>query len=98
MLWGGILMGMYFVYIVKCADGSLYVGVTTDILRRVEEHNGGVLGARYTKSRRPVTLVYVETALGRSSAQKREAELKKLRRDKKLALIQHAEAPYVEFV
>jgi putative endonuclease len=76
------------VYIVQCADGSLYTGVTTDIKRRVREHNGlSPRGARYTRVRRPVVLVYSEKAVDRSSAGKREAAIKKLARPQKLKLI-----------
>lgn len=79
----------WHVYILRCADGSLYTGITTDLARRVEEHNqGGALGARYTRSRRPVQLIYSETADSRSAAAKREAALKKLDRPAKLALAQ----------
>jgi len=70
-----------------CADGSLYTGITTDVARRVAEHNGdGGLGARYTRSRRPVALVYVESADSRAQASRREAAIKRLDRARKLAL------------
>jgi putative endonuclease len=75
------------VYMLRCADGSLYTGVTTDIIRRVAEHNGdGPLGARYTRSRRPVQLVHVEPAASRAEATRREAAIKQLNRARKLAL------------
>ncbi len=71
----------------RCADGTLYTGITTDIARRVAEHNGeGGLGARYTRSRRPVQLVYVEAATDRAEAARREAAIKRLDRVHKLAL------------
>jgi putative endonuclease len=71
----------------RCADGSLYTGITTDVARRVAEHNGDSgLGARYTRSRRPVELIYVEAAAGRSAASRREAAIKQLDRTRKLAL------------
>ena len=71
----------------RCADGSLYTGITTDVARRVTEHNGeGGLGARYTRSRRPVLLVYVEAAANRAEAARREAAIKQLDRTRKLAL------------
>lgn len=71
----------------RCADGTLYTGITTDIARRVAEHNGeGGLGARYTRSRRPVQLVYVEAAADRAEAARREAAIKRLDRVHKLAL------------
>jgi putative endonuclease len=70
----------WFVYMLRCADESLYTGVTTDITRRLREHNGELKGrgAKYTKARRPVTIVYFEVAVDRSSAQIREACLRKL--------------------
>jgi putative endonuclease len=71
----------------RCADGSLYTGITTDLERRIAEHNGdGPAGARYTRSRRPVQLVYRESAISRSAASQREAALKRLDRARKLAL------------
>ncbi len=83
-------MSDWFVYIVTCSDKSLYSGVTTDIGRRVLEHNEGNKGAKYTKARRPVTLVYSEKHNTRSKACVREAELKKLSRAEKLLLIARA--------
>lgn len=80
----------WFVYILRCADGSLYTGVTTDIKRRVKEHNGEGAkgkGAKYTKPRRPVTLAYQESALSRSSALIREAQLRKLSKIEKQKLV-----------
>ena len=75
------------VYMLRCADGSLYTGITTDVVRRVAEHNGaGALGARYTRSRRPVKLVHVEPAADRAEATRREAAIKQLGRARKLAL------------
>jgi len=68
----------WYVYILECADSSLYTGVTTDLERRVSEHNDGKKGAKYTRARRPVSLVYSETAASRSAACKRECALKKL--------------------
>jgi len=79
---------MYFVYILRCADDTLYTGITTDLERRVEEHNSSVKGAKYTCSRRPVTLVYSENHEDRSRASKREYEIKKkMTRTMKLKLI-----------
>lgn len=83
-----ISMPDWYTYIVKCSDQSLYTGITRDIKRRLEEHNGNdLLGARYTRGRRPVTLVYEEEANSRSEATKREAAIKKLSRDEKNNLI-----------
>ena len=71
---------------VECVDGSLYTGWTTDPERRIKEHNSGK-GALYTRWRRPVSLRYLEETANRSVAQKRENEIKKLTRQKKLALV-----------
>ena len=79
------------VYIVRCADGSLYTGITRDVGRRIAEHNGdGGVGANYTRSRRPVALVYSEAAANRSAASRREHAIKSLSRAEKLALIDAA--------
>ncbi len=85
---------VWWVYMLRCADGSLYTGITTDVSRRVAEHNGaGGLGARYTRSRRPVELVYAEGAGNRAEASRREAALKRLDRARKLALCVAAPFP-----
>ena len=76
----------WYVYMLRCGDGSLYTGSTTDVERRLREHQGGT-GARYTRSRPPVTLAYAEEAPDRSAAQRREAAIKKLPRAQKLKLI-----------
>jgi putative endonuclease len=77
----------WWVYMLRCADGTLYTGITTDVTRRIAEHNGdGGPGARYTRSRRPVKLVFVEAAASRAEASRREAEIKQLDRARKLAL------------
>lgn len=75
-----------FVYIVECADGTLYTGWTTDVRRRVETHNRGQ-GARYTRARRPVSLVYFEQIEGKGNGLRREAAIKKLKREEKRSLI-----------
>ena len=80
----------YFVYLLQCADGTLYAGSTTDIDRRLEEHNSSKKGAGYTRSRRPVTLLYSEDCGNQAEAQKREYAIKQLTRTQKLALIQTA--------
>jgi putative endonuclease len=77
----------YFIYILECNDGTLYTGITTDVERRVDEHNNSDKGAKYTKLRRPVRLVYEEASENRSSASKREYAIKKLTRNEKLELI-----------
>lgn len=79
---------MYYVYMVKCADDTLYTGIATELERRIEEHNTSDKGAKYTRVRRPVELVYSETYPDRSAASKREYEIKrKMTRAEKLALI-----------
>ncbi len=78
----------WFVYMLRCADGSLYTGVATDLQRRLQEHNDSdALGARYTRARRPVVLVYSETAESRSAVCQREAAIKKLRKVEKERLV-----------
>ena len=79
-------MASWFVYIVRCRDGSLYTGISNDVDRRLAAHNGG-RGARYTRSRRPVTLVHLERRRSRSAALRREAAIKALGRPQKLALL-----------
>ena len=76
-----------FVYILECSDKTLYTGWTNDIERRVREHNNGKGGAKYTRGRRPVRLVYCETCPTISDALKREAAIKRLSRAQKLMLI-----------
>ncbi len=79
---------MYYIYMVKCVDNTLYTGISTELERRIEEHNSSDKGAKYTRVRRPVTLVYSEEYPDRSSASKREYEIKKkMSRAEKLALI-----------
>ncbi|MBI5004012.1 GIY-YIG nuclease family protein [Candidatus Kaiserbacteria bacterium] len=78
---------MYFVYILECADDTLYVGITTDLKRRIEEHNHDKKGARYTRGRRPVRVVYSEECDTKSIALKRELEIKSWSRGEKLGLI-----------
>ena len=77
----------YFVYILECSDATLYTGITTDIERRVQEHNSSDKGAKYTKTRRPVKLVYSCECSDRSSASKKEYAIKHLSRKKKLELL-----------
>ena len=79
---------LYYVYIVHCSDETLYTGIATELERRIEEHNNSDKGAKYTRVRRPVTLVYSEEHPDRSSASKREYEIKKkMTRKQKLELI-----------
>ena len=77
----------FFCYILVCADGSYYTGWTTDPARRERQHNRGV-GARYTSTRRPVRLAYLEPQPNRSAAMRRERQIKTLSRSKKTALIE----------
>ena len=74
------------VYILRCSDGSLYTGITTDFEKRISAHNSGK-GAKYTRSRRPVELVYQEDCADHSCALKRELEIKAMKREQKLKLI-----------
>ena len=78
---------MYYLYILKCADKTLYTGITTDLRRRIAEHSGNKLGAKYTSSRRPVELVWSKKFKNRSKASKEEARIKSLTRTQKLDLI-----------
>ena len=78
---------MYFVYILKCVDETLYTGITVDLERRIKEHNTSSLGAKYTAARRPVALVYSKKYKDRSSASKQESRIKDLSRIDKLKLI-----------
>lgn len=80
-------LGLYHVYILRCADGTLYTGCTNDLTRRVTTHNAGK-GAKYTRARLPVELVYSEVAPDKSQALRREAAIKALSRSEKLKLIQ----------
>ena len=81
---------IWFVYILRCADHSLYTGITTDLTRRCQQHNAGT-GARYTRSRLPVNIEYHETQTDRSAALKRELEIKAMTRAEKEALINSAD-------
>ena len=76
----------WFVYLLECSDSSLYCGITNDLDARVSKHNSGK-GAKYTKTRLPVKLVYSEASENRSTASKREYQIKKLTRTEKLKLI-----------
>jgi putative endonuclease len=78
---------MWQVYILKCADGKFYTGITTDIKRRVSEHNDSKLGAKFTSSRRPVKLVFSRIAKNRSLASKLELKIKRMSREKKIEMI-----------
>ncbi len=77
----------WYVYILRCSDNSLYTGITTDISRRLYEHNHTMDAAKYTRCRRPLTVVYYEETTSRSLAASREYEIKNLTRQQKEALI-----------
>ena len=77
----------WWVYLLRCGDNSLYAGVTTDINRRVDEHNNSKLGAKYTRARRPVYLAYLEKACNKSIACKREYQIRHLPKIKKELLV-----------
>ena len=76
-----------FVYMVRCSDGTLYTGITNDLEKRIRAHNSGKDGARYTRSRRPVKLVYSEEVESKSAASRLEYKIKKLPRLKKVQLL-----------
>ena len=76
----------HYVYVLECSDGTYYTGYTTNVDRRVAEHNDGT-GAKYTRGRQPVTLMHVETYETQSAAMQREHAIKQLRRDEKEALV-----------
>ncbi|MDR0915947.1 MAG: GIY-YIG nuclease family protein [Oscillospiraceae bacterium] len=78
-----------YVYILRCRDGTLYTGWTNDLPRRLDTHNAG-RGAKYTRGRLPVTLVYSETVADRGAALRREIEIKRMTRGEKLALIRES--------
>lgn len=77
----------WIVYILRCRDGSFYTGITTDLPRRLAEHNSPTGGSKYTRTRRPVTVVYAEAAGSRSEATRRERRIKSLSRNEKQHLV-----------
>ena len=82
---------MHYIYLVRCSDDSLYCGWTTDLKRRIDAHNGHIPGgAKYTRGRRPVTLVYAESFHQKQEAQRREYAIKRMAKTKKLRLIKGA--------
>jgi len=86
---------MYYLYILECADKTLYTGITTDLARRMIEHGSEKLGARYTVARRPVKLAYSQKFKNRSTASRAEALIKKLTRTEKLELIKKSKKIYL---
>ena len=82
---------MHYIYLVRCSDDSLYCGWTTDLKRRIDAHNGHISGgAKYTRGRRPVTLVYAESFHQKQEAQRREYAIKRMTKTKRLRLIKGA--------
>lgn len=77
----------WFVYLVRCQDGTFYCGIAKDLARRLAEHNSADKGAKYTRGRRPVQMVYTEEVTSRAKATQREGQIKKLSRVQKMALI-----------
>lgn len=82
-----VISQKWYVYMLRCSDATLYTGITTDVERRLEEHNG-IKAAKYTRARQPVTLLFSKKAKTRSAALIEEARLKKLSRVEKLALVE----------
>ena len=78
---------LYYLYILECADKTLYTGITVNLERRITEHNSSKLGAKYTRTRRPIKLVYSKKFRNRSLASKAESRIKKLSRNEKIKLI-----------
>ena len=85
---GQVFMNGFFIYILECADKSLYVGCTNNLEKRLKQHNDSKWGAHYTKIRRPVFLIYSENFSTLKEARRREAEIKGWRREKKLKLVE----------
>lgn len=85
----------WYVYFLRCNDNSLYTGITTNIKRRLHQHNNTKLGAKYTRARRPVKLVYSEAAADKSAASKREYQLRTLTKNQKEKLILDNPAPLI---
>ena len=85
---------MWYLYILKCKDNTFYTGVTTDLERRIKEHNSSKFGAKYTRARRPVKLVYSKRKKNKSYAQKEEAKIKNLSRAKKIEIIKNKKTAY----
>lgn len=84
----------YYFYVLRCADNSLYCGITTDLKKRLKEHNeGGARGAKYVRARTPASLVYHEPCLTKSAALKREYEVKQWSKEKKESLVSSLQPP-----
>ena len=85
----------WFVYILRCRDNSLYTGIATNLQKRLQEHNFSPRGAKYTRGRRPVSLVYAEQQPTRSAASSREYEIKRLKKTDKELLIVNSDFPEI---
>jgi len=83
----------WFVYLVRCRDGSFYCGIAKDLARRIAEHNSADKGAKYTRGRRPVQLIYTEEVSSRAKATQREGRIKRMNRAQKMSLIQNGTSP-----
>jgi putative endonuclease len=83
----------WFVYLLQCRDSTLYCGIAKNLEKRLAEHNSADKGAKYTRGRRPVRLVYAEEAASRAKAAQREGRIKRLTRAQKMALIQDGTSP-----
>jgi len=83
-------MSSYYVYLLECSDKTLYTGWTKNIKKRIQEHNNGMCGAKYTRTRRPIKLVYMETYSTLSDVLKRESQIKKLSHEEKLGFTRKA--------
>jgi len=79
---------MWFLYVLQCSDGTYYTGITVNLEERIKNHNSSILGAKYTRGRRPVKLVYSKECGSRSQALKVECEVKKMSRKRKMRLIE----------
>lgn len=88
-------MNSWYVYLLECADKSLYCGITTSLTRRLDEHNTSDKGAKYTRTRRPVRMVWSKEVKDRSEASKEEARIKKLTRKEKLQLVSAHQTSFV---
>lgn len=88
LLFGGAMDSVWYLYILRCGDGTLYTGITTDVEKRLEQHRSGK-GAKYTRGRSPLTLVYREECGSHSVALKRECAVKALKREQKELLLKN---------
>jgi putative endonuclease len=85
----------WFVYLLRCSDKSIYTGITTNLNQRIHEHNHSEKGAKYTRGRRPVTLLYQEKLTSRSEASQREYQIKRMKKSAKEQLVKDSMAPVI---